>query len=1189
MSDVDIDLLIRGRSSRRRWLLLGTAAVLVAAAAAGYVLLRSDESDVVVEPQRAEAVTGQLSSTVDLSGSAAAERSADLSFDSAGVVASVEVESGDAVRTGDALATLDDAEAQRRVETAEVQLRLAQLRLDALLADPGASAIASARQSIKSAESQVLSAEQALARLSEPPGASELASAEQAVANALGQLSSAEQALAQLSEPPGASDLASAEQAVANALGQLSSAEQALATLIAGPSKAEIASARSAVTQARAQLSSATSQEGASHDALTDAFDEFCERYDHLTDVREGPCAAELPLSDEQIAVLRDSFEDRSANYQRFASGLINANVAFIGAAAAGESATSALVSAEERLDNLLAPLSAEDRQQAELAVEAARANHAAAVARLQDLQAEPSDEDVRQAELAVEAARANHAAAAARLDDLQAEPSEEDVRQAELAVEAARANHAAAAARLEDLQAEPSEEDVRQAELAVEAARANHAAAAARLDDLQAEPSAEDVRQAELAVEAARANHAAAAARLDDLQAEPSAEDVRQAELAVEAAQANHAAAVARLEDLRAPADEGDVEQARSSLESARASLVSAQARYDELLAGATANTIAQQEQSVRLSEISLEEARAALTSLTVLAPFDGVAEAVNVQPGDRVTANFAAFSLGTSERMLIELTVTEADLLSLEVGQAGLASFDAIDDVEYPVRIASISRVPNAAQGVVTYDVEARILIGAEIAEVASEIAALVGQDGGVAALLDAAGGGAGAAGGFGGGAGAAGDGAGGRAGAGGAARGPLAGLELPEGVTIQQLLQALAVGEPLPEGVTLPEGFEIPPQLLQRLAAGARQGAGARHERQRHDPHGAARGGGAGPSLGRPPARRRMVRDRPGSGRRLRNHLRARHRRGRWVRRRERRDHERPRGRRGAADRRRQRGRRLQRHPAGTAAASGAWPAARRRLRRWRGWPMIRLRDLTRVYATGGTEVHALAGVSLEIGRGEFVAIMGQSGSGKTTMMNIIGLLDRPSGGEYAFGGRDVSQLSEDARARLRGSAFGFVFQSYNLLPRMTALEQVELPLIYQSVRDRRRRAAEALVRVGLRDRITHQPTELSGGEQQRVAIARSLVVDPLVLLADEPTGALDTATGHELMTLLAELVDQQGLTVVLVTHEPEVAAYARRTVRMRDGRIIEDSGAPETSGTSEGGDPQGAPVAADGLAQ
>ena len=218
------------------------------------------------------------------------------------------------------------------------------------------------------------------------------------------------------------------------------------------------------------------------------------------------------------------------------------------------------------------------------------------------------------------------------------------------------------------------------------------------------------------------------------------------------------------------------------------------------------------------------------------------------------------------------------------------------------------------------------------------------------------------------------------------------------------------------------------------------------------------------------------------------------------------------------------------------------------------------MIRLRDVTRVYATGGTEVHALAGVSLDIDRGEFVAIMGQSGSGKSTLMNIIGLLDRPSAGEYLLAGRDVEQFTEDARARLRGNAFGFVFQSYNLLARLTALEQVELPLIYQRAPDRRRRAAEALVRVGLRDRIMHLPTELSGGEQQRVAIARSLVVDPLVLLADEPTGALDTTTGGELMRLLTELVEEQGLTVVLVTHEPEVAAYARRTIRMRDGRII-----------------------------
>ena len=221
------------------------------------------------------------------------------------------------------------------------------------------------------------------------------------------------------------------------------------------------------------------------------------------------------------------------------------------------------------------------------------------------------------------------------------------------------------------------------------------------------------------------------------------------------------------------------------------------------------------------------------------------------------------------------------------------------------------------------------------------------------------------------------------------------------------------------------------------------------------------------------------------------------------------------------------------------------------------------MIRLQGISRTYVTGDTQIQALRHADLEIGAGESVAIMGQSGSGKSTMMNIIGLLDRPSSGEYWLAGKNVAGLSEHARARLRGSAFGFVFQSYSLLPRMTALEQVELPLIYQGVRDRRRRAAEALVRVGLADRLHHRPTQLSGGEQQRVAIARSLVVHPLVVLADEPTGALDTATGSDIMTLLSDLVDERRMTLVLVTHEPEIAAFAKRTIRMRDGRIIEDS--------------------------
>ncbi|MDE2967070.1 MAG: ABC transporter ATP-binding protein [Chloroflexota bacterium] len=236
------------------------------------------------------------------------------------------------------------------------------------------------------------------------------------------------------------------------------------------------------------------------------------------------------------------------------------------------------------------------------------------------------------------------------------------------------------------------------------------------------------------------------------------------------------------------------------------------------------------------------------------------------------------------------------------------------------------------------------------------------------------------------------------------------------------------------------------------------------------------------------------------------------------------------------------------------------------------------MIRLEGVRKTFTAGETQIHALDGVSLEIDRGEFVAIMGQSGSGKSTMMNIIGLLDQPDEGAYLLSGQNVAALSEQARARLRGTAFGFVFQSYSLLPRMSALEQVELPLIYQGVRDRRRRAAQALVRVGLADRIGHRPTQLSGGQQQRVAIARSLVVNPLVVLADEPTGALDTATGRDVMTLLSDLVDQHGMTIILVTHEEEIAAFAHRTVRMRDGRIIEDSGAASAAVSPASGGPR-----------
>jgi len=221
------------------------------------------------------------------------------------------------------------------------------------------------------------------------------------------------------------------------------------------------------------------------------------------------------------------------------------------------------------------------------------------------------------------------------------------------------------------------------------------------------------------------------------------------------------------------------------------------------------------------------------------------------------------------------------------------------------------------------------------------------------------------------------------------------------------------------------------------------------------------------------------------------------------------------------------------------------------------------LIRLENVTRYYRLGEEVVRALDGVDIEITRGEFVAIMGSSGSGKSTMMNIVGCLDRPTSGRYLFEGREVGRMSDDARARLRSREFGFVFQQFNLLPRMDAIEQVELPMVYQHVGGRRKRARAALEMVGLGTRVHHKPTELSGGQQQRVAIARALVVNPRVILADEPTGALDTATGGEIMAMFEDLVRTHGITVIVVTHEQSVADYADRIVRMRDGRVVEDS--------------------------
>jgi putative ABC transport system ATP-binding protein len=226
-----------------------------------------------------------------------------------------------------------------------------------------------------------------------------------------------------------------------------------------------------------------------------------------------------------------------------------------------------------------------------------------------------------------------------------------------------------------------------------------------------------------------------------------------------------------------------------------------------------------------------------------------------------------------------------------------------------------------------------------------------------------------------------------------------------------------------------------------------------------------------------------------------------------------------------------------------------------------------PLVKLSQVTKVYGKGEAEVKALAGVSLKIFRGEFVAVMGASGSGKSTCMNLLGCLDTPTSGSYCFRGVDVGSLSRDQRALLRRHYLGFIFQGFNLLARTTALENLELPMIYRGMKpaERHAQARAALKAVGLMDRESHTPGELSGGQQQRIAIARAIVTNPDLILADEPTGNLDSARGVEVMELLARLNRERGITIVMVTHEPDMAAFAKRIIHFRDGLIASDEAA------------------------
>jgi putative ABC transport system ATP-binding protein len=238
----------------------------------------------------------------------------------------------------------------------------------------------------------------------------------------------------------------------------------------------------------------------------------------------------------------------------------------------------------------------------------------------------------------------------------------------------------------------------------------------------------------------------------------------------------------------------------------------------------------------------------------------------------------------------------------------------------------------------------------------------------------------------------------------------------------------------------------------------------------------------------------------------------------------------------------------------------------PAAASRIVRPPGALVIEIEGVTKLYKMGAEIIHALRGVSVQIRRNEYLAIMGPSGSGKSTLMNMLGCLDTPTAGRYDFNGKNVAHMVDDELAEIRNREIGFVFQTFNLLPRSDALHNVELPLIYAGMppHERRERAKEALVNVGLGDRMHHKPNELSGGQRQRVAIARALVNDPSIILADEPTGNLDSKTGEEIMALFEQLYDQ-GQTIIVVTHEEDIARHARRIVRLRDGLIESDAAA------------------------
>lgn len=814
--DIDIDALVRSRRSPRRWALLLLAVVVAVVAVLAWLFTRSGDVEVVFEPQRVTATTGQLTTTVELSGSAAAAQTSSLSFGVGGKVDSVEVEIGDEVSSGDVLARLDDSDAARQLETAEVQLELARLRLAELLEQPAGSEVAASERALATAQAQVVSAALALEQIDDPPDESAVEAAEQAVANARSQLSTAEQALAELTGDVDPVELARKQQDVANAASQFSTAQQALSGLTDEPTARELASADQAVANAASQLSNA-------EEALEDLQSDPTEA--EAASAQQAVASAASQLASAQQTLDRLTTDPSVSEIETARSAAVQARNPLSTAEQAVDDAERALEDAHERFcdDIVVLPEICDGSPplpQSEIDLLETKTDNSGATLERRSRELIAAQQTWEQAVNTKDAAAASLMAAEARLDDLTGDPDSDELAQATEAVTAATASLDAAEARLEELLTPPTAADLFQAEQAVVAATAGLIAAEAQREELNEPADPNDVFQAEQAVAAARAGLSAAQAALSDLLGDVDPSDLYQAEQSLDAAAANRDAADARLAELLAPPTDDDILEAELSLASAESSLREAQARHDELLGGARETTIAQQEQNVRLAEISLEQARDAMQDLVITAPFDGMVEQANVELGDRIGAGVSAFVVSTRNQVVVELTVTEAEIFELEELQVGVAAFDAIEGVQYPVRITTISRVPDVDQGVVTYAVEAAVLSPLAIQAVRRDLEAL-----GVTVPRPAAQGGQG----------------GGGQGAGLSDRARqfgamLQSLDLPEGVTLLQVVQAIANDDPLPEGVELPEEFNITDEeraqlraLLARFAGGGGGAAG------------------------------------------------------------------------------------------------------------------------------------------------------------------------------------------------------------------------------------------------------------------------------------------------------------------------------------------------------------------------